>query len=144
MHGQNLEDLGHLYLTWCHNQPLALFDKDTFVQSLPKRNRELILVLQALAFRFPPGSITPQYYGHLSSMVETARQIVMNRILDRRVDLPTLQTLCLLSVIDFAGSLPRWSLCPLHELTNKTRWQNDSGRLKFEYSEPSCTKRSSE
>ncbi|KAJ6179426.1 Zn(II)2Cys6 transcription factor [Penicillium mononematosum] len=102
MHGQNLEDLGHLYLTWCHNQPLALFDKDTFVQSLPKRNRELILVLQALAFRFPPGSITPQYYGQLSSMAETARQIVMNRIMDRRVDLPTLQTLCLLSVVDFA------------------------------------------
>ena len=107
MHEQNLRDLGLLYLTWCHNQPLTLFDKDTFVESLPKRNRELILVLQALAFRFPPGSITPQYNEQLSSMAETARKIVMNRITDRQVDLPTLQTLCLLSVVDFAGPLPR-------------------------------------
>lgn len=106
MQEPGLEGLGQLYLTWCHNQPLALFSKDTFVESIPKRDRELILALQAVAFRFPPGSLTPQHNERLASMTKEARHIVMNRITDGQVKLSTLQTLCLLSLVHFTG----WSL----------------------------------
>ncbi|RJE21838.1 hypothetical protein PHISCL_05822 [Aspergillus sclerotialis] len=97
----NLKDLGDLYLTWCHNQPLALFNRNTFIESLPRRDRELVLALQALALRFPPGSFKPQTHDELGSMAKESRNIVMSRIADGQVNLSTLQTLCLLSVVDF-------------------------------------------
>lgn len=103
MHEPSLRDLDHLYLTWCHNQPLAMFNKDTFAESLPERDHELILALQALAFRFPPGSLTPQRCEQLGSMAKEARYIAMNRVTDGQVRPSTLQTLCLLSLIDFTG-----------------------------------------
>lgn len=89
-------------MTWCHNQPLALFSKATFPESLGSRDRELQLAIKALGLRFPPASITPQRRETLDSAVRESRKLAMNRVIDGNVDLSTLQTLCVLSVIDFA------------------------------------------
>lgn len=98
-----LRTAGQLYLTWCHRQPLALFDSETFLDSLPYRDRQLQLALQALSLRFPPGSLTDHKRERLSAMAKASHRHAMDTVLSSRVSLSTLQALCLLSMIEFAG-----------------------------------------
>ncbi|KAJ6789827.1 hypothetical protein PWT90_04518 [Aphanocladium album] len=99
---ENMLAMGRLYLAWCHGQPIALFDPDTFLDSLTFRDLELILALQALSLRYPPSTLTPQKREKLDSMEREARSAVMNRIASSAVELSTLQTLCILSMVEFA------------------------------------------
>ncbi|OAA73463.1 hypothetical protein ISF_00364 [Cordyceps fumosorosea ARSEF 2679] len=94
--------MGRLYLAWCHGQPIALFDPETFLDSLTFRDLELILALQALSLRYPPSTLTPQKREKLDSMERESRSAVMNRIASSAVELSTLQTLCILSMVEFA------------------------------------------
>ena len=100
---ENLLAMGRLYLAWCHGQPIALFDPETFLDSLTFRDLELILALQALSLRYPPSTLTPQKREKLDSMERESRSAVMNRIASSAVELSTLQTLCILSMVEFAG-----------------------------------------
>ena len=99
----SLQQAGYLYLTWCHNQPISLFKEDNLLQSLRSRDHELRLAIQAISLRFPIGSLTSRKREKLNTMAKTSRRLVMERIVDSQVDLSTLQTLCLLSLIDFTG-----------------------------------------
>ncbi|EGX91795.1 hypothetical protein CCM_05952 [Cordyceps militaris CM01] len=99
---ENLLAMGRLYLAWCHGQPIALFDPETFLDSLPFRDMELILSLQALSLRYPPSTLTPQKREKLDAMERESRSAVMNRIASSAVELSTLQTLCILSMVEFA------------------------------------------
>lgn len=100
---ENLLAMGRLYLAWCHGQPIALFDPETFLDSLTFRDLELILALQALSLRYPPSTLTPQKREKLDSMESEARSAIMTRIASSAVELSTLQTLCVLSLVEFAG-----------------------------------------
>lgn len=100
---ENLLAMGQLYLTWCHGQPIALFNASTFLESLTFRDIELILALQTLSLRYPPSTLTPQKRDRLNAMEREARTAVMNRIASSEVDISTLQTLCILSMVEFAG-----------------------------------------
>ncbi|OAA44140.1 hypothetical protein NOR_03868 [Metarhizium rileyi] len=95
--------MGRLYLTWCHGQPIKLFSPDTFLESLTFRDLELILALQTLSLRYPPCALTPQKREKLDSMEKEARSAVMSRIANSETELSTLQTLCILSMVEFAG-----------------------------------------
>lgn len=97
--------MGRLYLTWCHGQPVTLFNAETFLESLPFRDKELILALQTFSLRFPPGNLTPQKRERLDGMEREARSIVMTKIADAEVELSTLQALCVLSMVEFASEL---------------------------------------
>ncbi|KAF9870561.1 hypothetical protein CkaCkLH20_11867 [Colletotrichum karsti] len=99
----DLNTVGRLYLTWCHSQPIILFSEDAFLSSISSRDPELILSLEALALRFPPGSLTPQIEEKLQNKAKSARRMVMERVLEGNVELSTLQSLCLLSMFDFAS-----------------------------------------
>ncbi|OAQ98784.1 hypothetical protein LLEC1_05423 [Akanthomyces lecanii] len=99
---ENLLAMGRLYLAWCHGQPIALFDPETFLDSLTFRDLELILALQALSLRYPPSTLTPQKREKLDSMERESRSAVMSRIASSAVELSTLQTLCILSMVEFA------------------------------------------
>lgn len=98
-----LRDMAQTYLSWSHCQPVTLFDLDTFVESIQSRDKELLASLQAITGRFPPGSLTPEKQERVSGMATMARRAVMIRITDGEVELSTLQSLCLLSIVDFAG-----------------------------------------
>ncbi|KAH8686431.1 putative Zn(II)2Cys6 transcription factor [Ilyonectria robusta] len=98
---QTLVETGQLYLTWCHNQPIALFREENFLDSLKSRDREVLLAVKSLSLRFPPGTLTPQKRERLQVMAKASRRLVMDRIADGHVRLSTLQTLCLLSQLDF-------------------------------------------
>ncbi|KPM36566.1 hypothetical protein AK830_g9984 [Neonectria ditissima] len=98
---QTLLEAGQLYLTWCHNQPIALFKEEGFSNTLKDRDGEVVLAIKALSLRFPPGSMSSQAKYGLEEMAKTSRRLVLDRIADGHVRLSTLQTLCLLSQIDF-------------------------------------------
>ncbi|KAH8647737.1 hypothetical protein BX600DRAFT_484365 [Xylariales sp. PMI_506] len=96
----DLLEAGRLYLIWCHRQPLTLFQRESFLQSLRFRDRELILAIQALSLRFAPGQLGYQS-SKLRSMAKASRDLVMGRLTEGQIELSTLQTLCLLAFLDF-------------------------------------------
>lgn len=98
--------MGRLYLSWCHGQPIVLFNPETFLASLEFRDRELLLAIQSFEFRYPPGRLTPQQRLEIAVTEREAKKLVMDRIADSEIQLSTLQTLCLLSLSEFAGKYP--------------------------------------
>ncbi|RBR16714.1 hypothetical protein FVER53590_10018 [Fusarium verticillioides] len=96
------DELASLYLTWLHRQPLVLFNAETFAESLPCREAELLLALRALCLRFPPRLLSEQYRQRLHVMAQASRQSVMDKVFGSRVDCSALQTLCLLSLFEHA------------------------------------------
>jgi hypothetical protein len=76
------------------------------MQTLHNREPELLFALLALAGRFlrPATSRTSA-----DEFLENSRRMVMGRICEGEVELSTLQTLCLLSMIDFTSK--EMSLC---------------------------------
>lgn len=101
------EDILHiadLYLLYCDSQPLPLFCRDGFLASLQARETEVLFAILALASRF---SFSYQNGDDSTDLVngyaEVARGLVMKRVSDGPVELSTLQSLCLLSLVDFTS-----------------------------------------
>ncbi|KAF4450527.1 hypothetical protein F53441_6382 [Fusarium austroafricanum] len=82
-----------------------MFNAETFAASLPDRGPELVLALQALCFRFPPQSLNTESRQRLIAMARASRQLVMDKVFGSQVDCSILQTLCLLSLFEYAGSV---------------------------------------
>jgi hypothetical protein len=93
-----------LYLLYCDCQPLPLFDRDSFTSTLESRDPEVLLSILALASRF---SDDPNVRSNLTEIVkdyvEAARALVIRRLSDGPIELSTLQSLCLLSLVDFTS-----------------------------------------
>ena len=93
-----------LYLLYCDCQPLPLFNRDSFIVTLETRDPEVLLSMLALASRF---SEDPNIRANLAEIakgyVESARALVNRRLSDGPIELSTLQTLCLLSLVDFTS-----------------------------------------
>ncbi|KAH7268534.1 hypothetical protein B0J15DRAFT_510361 [Fusarium solani] len=88
------------YLKYCECQPIPLFDETTFVQSLPNREPELVYSVFAIATRFcDPTQVPHPSLDQISHYCEAAYRLVMTRLIDGNVELSTLQTLCLLSLL---------------------------------------------
>ena len=109
---RSLYEAIQLYFKWCHNQPITLFREDAFLESLKSRDYELLLALQALGLRFTENQATPAMRERLDGMATLSRQRTMDCVVNGRVKLSTLQSLCLLSLIDMAGEQANsfWSI----------------------------------
>lgn len=107
-----ISNIGSLYLKWCHRQPVELFRSEGFIESLKTRDTELLLALGSLSLRFPPGTLTATREEQLNGMAHSARDSVMQRLAKGRIEQSTLQTLCLLGIIDMTceNKLPRYHL----------------------------------
>lgn len=90
-------------MIWCHRQPLQLFEEDNFLDSLDTRDHELVLALQSLCLRFAVGTNQNENAEKARSMADMSYRLVMERIAQGEVQLSTLQTLCVLSMVDFTG-----------------------------------------
>jgi hypothetical protein len=104
--GTDLELAGELYLQWCHDQPISLFRKDKFLRTLGSRDQGIQLAISALAARFPPGDFKAEKRQEVASAVRSCRKLVTDRITNGKVRLSTLQCLCILSMVGFAGKYP--------------------------------------
>ncbi|CAG8017984.1 unnamed protein product [Penicillium nalgiovense] len=99
------------YLTFCNAQPLLLFPHRSSLVSLGKRDPELLLAIEALGVRFNgPGVIDQDIELEIKRKTERACQMAMMRLASGTVELSTIQTLCLLSMLEFtAGHIIRAS-----------------------------------
>lgn len=102
--------IAKLYLLYCDSQPLPLFCRADFLDTLGSRDPETIYAMLALGIRFSESS-----FGNADELVnisnrhaETARGLVAKRVWEGPVELSTLQSLCILSLVDFTskGSVP--------------------------------------
>jgi hypothetical protein len=93
-----------LYLIYCDCQPLPLFERSTLVRTLRDRDPEILFSILALTIRF---SGDPFFQENLSELTEkyseTARTMVIQRVSEGPIELSTLQSLCLLSLVDFTS-----------------------------------------
>lgn len=73
--------------------------------SLGKRDPELLLAIEALGVRFKgPGAIDQEIQLDIKRKTEKACQMAMMRLASGTVELSTIQTLCLLSILEFTGT----------------------------------------
>lgn len=81
-----------------------LFPNRSSLASLGKRDPELLLAIEALGVRFTRPGVTDQGIQlEIKRKTERACQIVMMRLASGTVELSTIQTLCLLSMLEFTG-----------------------------------------
>jgi hypothetical protein len=77
------------------------------MQKLKEREPEVLFSLLGLALRFnEDGPYYEDQATPVKDYVEAARALVMKRVMDGAVELSTIQSLCLLSLIDFTGMVP--------------------------------------
>ncbi|KAL1997081.1 hypothetical protein VTN49DRAFT_7946 [Thermomyces lanuginosus] len=94
-------EVAQLYLVYCDCQPLPLFHRATFLNSLSYRDPEVIYSLLSLALRF--SAQDDEYVSMIPAYRDAGRALVIKRVLEGPVELSTLQCLCLLSMVDFTN-----------------------------------------
>lgn len=93
-----------LYLLYCDCQPLPLFDRDSFINTLENRDPEVLLCLLALTSRFSDDvSIRSNLFEVVKGYIKAARALVIRRLSDGPIELSTLQSLCLMSLVEFTS-----------------------------------------
>jgi hypothetical protein len=74
------------------------------MEKLKERDAEVLFSLLGLALRFNEDGPYQEGEAHLmKDYVETARALTMKKVMDGIVEVSTIQSLCLLSLIDFTG-----------------------------------------
>ncbi|RDL36372.1 C6 transcription factor [Venustampulla echinocandica] len=103
-----IQTAAETYLLYCDCQPLPLFHRSTFIQTLRSRDGEVIFSLLALAARFlEDPALRASQVSSVHEYMEAARTIVSKKVFDGVVELSTIQTLCLLSLVDFTEGTTR-------------------------------------
>jgi hypothetical protein len=105
-------EVAQAFLIYCDCQPLPLFHRQTFLATLGHRDPEIIYAVLALAIRFCSPAVLNGIAGEISSLqnmvalyTEAARERVIKRVLSGPVEISTLQTLCLLSMVDLTSMI---------------------------------------
>lgn len=91
-----------LYLKYCQCQPLPLFAPAKFEVNITSREPELCLAITATASRFSKEAVfDTTAHATFETQYRRTVSMVMSRIDDGKVELATLQTLCLLTCIAY-------------------------------------------
>jgi hypothetical protein len=115
-----------LYLLYCDCQPLPLFERNTFITSLANRDPVVLFSILALSLRFSDDSHYPHNMMEtIYGFAESARLLVMQSISNGPIELSTLQSLCLLTIVDFTSEPS--SLLKFNLLLTSARWQHAKG-----------------
>lgn len=146
--------IAELYLLYCESQPLPLFHRSTFLSTLGNRDSEIIYAILALSIRFSELSSgnADELADKVNSYTEVARSLVTKRVWEGPVELSTLQSLCLLSLVDFTSKsrfdtcatlqsrltwLPRWKYTSLYYTWKSSH--ESSTMCQFRLGVPYCT-----
>ena len=93
------------YLEYCESQPITLFHRGDFLTSLEKRDPEIVYSILALAMRFSRDpTVRRTAVRDSATYIQTAHRLAMDHITEGCVELSTIQTFCLLSLVEFYGT----------------------------------------
>lgn len=96
--------VAEIYLLYCDCQPLPIFHRPSFIQTLRERQHEVLFAMLALTLRFQEtGSPSRAKTELIAGYLEAARKICYKKMFDGLVDLATIQTLIILTLVDFTG-----------------------------------------
>ena len=111
-------------MAYFDSQPLPVFHRQSFLQTLGDRDPEVLFAILALALRYTDKLATGHRDQEVAGYVEASRNIVSKKVFHGTVELSTIQALCLLSLVDFTGELNpppfssfKWSV------SNLERWE---------------------
>jgi hypothetical protein len=122
-------DIARIYLIYCDCQPLPLFHRQTFLNTLNQRDPEIIYAVLGLALRFCPQPLVDDLEDisrTAASYTEAARERVTRLVLGGPVEISTLQSLCLLSLIEFSSMAHFDIVSTLSALLTSGRWEYPS------------------
>jgi hypothetical protein len=110
--GQTWGIVAELYLTFCWCQPLPLFEPSGFIASFSSRQPEVVYAVSALAIKHvsPSHEEADEHGTKSAGYAQVAYQLVMRRIAEGEVELPTIQAICLLAVFDIDGTVAHSSI----------------------------------
>lgn len=95
-----------MYRIFCNYQPLPLFPREVSSASLASRDPELVLAIEALGTRFlGKGVKESRIEKQIKVKTKRASKMAITRLAEGSVELSTIQTLCLLSFLEFTGKL---------------------------------------
>lgn len=128
---QLIESIFDIYFQFCHNQPYSLFHEGRLRDRLRSGSLPdyMIYAISAYALRFSQGSLfgdrTEQIMESYAVTAWLRLVIRWNSGCDEPTDLPIVQTMLLLSIIDFSSKLSSLNLAYVL-LSDKPwyRWQN--------------------
>ena len=94
--------VAEIYIRYCDSQPLPLFEPATFADTFPDRDPQLICAVVALASRFCTEAQmrSLEHHGHAPSY-HTAYLSVLDLMASDRIELSTLQTMCIIVLLDW-------------------------------------------
>lgn len=92
-----------LYFQYCHKQPLWLFNPEDF-SNLPSIPDEVIFGISSLALRYSRSHILDgQVDQQCRQYAEAAQSLISLRIARGKVNLSTMQALCLIALAEYIG-----------------------------------------
>lgn len=80
-----------------------MFHTDSFLETLRDRDAEILFCILALALRFCDDPSLRATDEVILEYVEAARTLVAKKVFDGTVELSTIQSLCLMSLVDFTS-----------------------------------------
>jgi hypothetical protein len=104
-HRVQIERLGQVFLTFCADQPLPLFQRDGFVESLLDRADAALFAIIANSMRHAPDIEDAPHNQDCLTFRDAAHTRIMADIGRGNVHLFTLQALCLVVFFDFTSRL---------------------------------------
>jgi hypothetical protein len=113
---QLIESIFDIYFQFCHNQPYSLFHEGRLRDRLRSGSLPdyMIYAISAYALRFSQGSLfgdrTEQIMESYAVTAWLRLVIRWNSACDEPTDLPIIQTMLLLSIIDFSSKLSSLNL----------------------------------
>lgn len=99
-----LRDVVNAYFQYCHMQPLWLFDRGDLA-SIERCREEIIFSLLALSLCHSSHSYFRGRSDELSQKyAQLAREHIMLRMVQGKVSISTVQSLCMLALANFQGT----------------------------------------
>lgn len=103
IHRKEIEELGKAYMTFCADQPLPLFPRERFVESLLDRSDATLFGILANSLRFMSSSDGSPCSQDSRAFRDAAHSKTVVDVSQGNVGVSTLQALCLVVLFDFAS-----------------------------------------
>lgn len=103
MLSKSIKEVGNTYISFCADQPLPLFPRTGFIESLFDRADSVLFLVISISSRFVQGERQAPISWDGQPFREAAHSRAMTDVTKGNVTITTLQALCLIILFDFTG-----------------------------------------